>query len=697
MMQASAYGYLEEYYNLVYDSNAATLVSVIAPNITSNINFTMNVGGIISGHVYRSDGITPVVNATVCALTTGAGSNYEYYGDSAKDGSYTITGLYPGNYRVWSSASGYITEYYKEVYYSGAATAVNVTVANDTPDINFTMEKGGVISGHIYQSDGLTPIIGASIYASSIETGDTYSGQGTSASDGSYTITGLRSGNYNFYASAKDYPTEYYNNIYNPKSATPVSVTAPNSTSNINFTMYKGGSISGHVYNADGAFPANQVMLTACLVGAGFSFTANGTSAADGSYTISNLISGSYRVRTYAFGYINEYNKDVYDPVSATLVYVTAPNNTPDINFTLDKGGTISGHVYRSDGITPVTNSRVYAYLAGTDFSYISNGFSTADGSYTITGLVSGNYLVQAYSSGYLTEYYKDAYKYNTATLVNVTAPSNTPDINFTLDLASQPQYTVIASADVGGMISPYGRIPVNRGEDQTFNITPNPSYGIASVLVDSADLGPISSYTFGNVSASHSIQVTFIAVPIPSISGGSGGAPPPPIIKPITTSGFMASADLKVDAHGIVQNATQLQMEDGKVTLDIPKNTSLVDSNGKALDNLSASKLTSIPEPPPPQAAILTAYEFGPDGAQFNPPLTLTLKYDPKSLPANVDQSKVTLAFWDGSKWITVESTLDIATNTLTAQVSHFSMYALLAELAPAKFALSGSKDHRG
>ena len=36
------------------------------------------------------------------------------------------------------------------------------------------------------------------------------------------------------------------------------------------------------------------------------------------------------------------------------------------------------------------------------------------------------------------------------------------------------------------------------------------------------------------------------------------------------------------------------------------------------------------------------------------------------------------------------MDSTLDTSTNTLTAQIRHFSNYALLAELAPARFTLS-------
>ncbi len=159
-----------------------------------------------------------------------------------------------------------------------------------------------------------------------------------------------------------------------------------------------------------------------------------------------------------------------------------------------------------------------------------------------------------------------------------------------------------------------------------------------------------------------------------------------------MTLSGFTSSVDLKIDNYGNVQTAAQLTTDDGNLTLAIPKSAKLIDANAKALETISASKLTSLPEPPP-QAAIVTAYEFGPDGAQFSPSLTLTLKYDPKSLPSSMNGNKISLAFWDSSKWVTVDSTLDVASNNLTAQINHFSEYALLAELSPAKFTLSDLK----
>ena len=74
--------------------------------------------------------------------------------------------------------------------------------------------------------------------------------------------------------------------------------------------------------------------------------------------------------------------------------------------------------------------------------------------------------------------------------------------------------YTITASAGSGGSISPSGGINVNHGAAQTFIITPNTGYRIASVLVDGVSQGTPGSYSFSNVTAAHTIQATFAAIP---------------------------------------------------------------------------------------------------------------------------------------------------------------------------------------
>jgi peptidoglycan hydrolase-like protein with peptidoglycan-binding domain len=89
------------------------------------------------------------------------------------------------------------------------------------------------------------------------------------------------------------------------------------------------------------------------------------------------------------------------------------------------------------------------------------------------------------------------------------------------------PTYTITASAGTGGVISYAGPLSVMGGANQSYTSIPNSGYTIADVLVDGTSVGPVSTYTFSNVSAPHTISVTFtVVVPStpPSTSSGGGG-----------------------------------------------------------------------------------------------------------------------------------------------------------------------------
>jgi hypothetical protein len=75
--------------------------------------------------------------------------------------------------------------------------------------------------------------------------------------------------------------------------------------------------------------------------------------------------------------------------------------------------------------------------------------------------------------------------------------------------------YTITASAGDGGTIDPVGSVVVNEGDSQAFTITPNTGYHIADVLVDSISQGVVSSYTFTNVTANHTISASFATTEI--------------------------------------------------------------------------------------------------------------------------------------------------------------------------------------
>ncbi len=86
------------------------------------------------------------------------------------------------------------------------------------------------------------------------------------------------------------------------------------------------------------------------------------------------------------------------------------------------------------------------------------------------------------------------------------------------------------ATAKAGGTISPQGTGNFATGANQTYTITPAANYQVADVKVDGTSQGAVTSYTFTNITASHTIEATFsllagIALDKPATAQSSLGA----------------------------------------------------------------------------------------------------------------------------------------------------------------------------
>lgn len=108
---------------------------------------------------------------------------------------------------------------------------------------------------------------------------------------------------------------------------------------------------------------------------------------------------------------------------------------------------------------------------------------------------------------------------YNSMHIVNPTG--TTPQIQplskkrweyWPLDDSNANLSTISAMANFNGTIQPSGPIQLTNGSNQTFTITPIAGYKVDDIIVDGVSQGDISSYTFSNVMAPHSIQATFKA-----------------------------------------------------------------------------------------------------------------------------------------------------------------------------------------
>ncbi len=169
---------------------------------------------------------------------------------------------------------------------------------------------------------------------------------------------------------------------------------------------------------------------------------------------------------------------------------------------------------------------------------------------------------------------------------------------------------------------------------------------------------------------------------PSPVIAGGGGGMV---VVKNVQTSG-LTGAQLEVSSTGLAQSTCQLSTEDGKASLKVNARTRLLDAGGSALNSLTVSEVAS-PSAPPDRSALLSSYNFGPDGAIFSPAITLKLRYTAEDLPEGAVEDELYIAYWNGARWLALESQVDTAARTVTAEVTHFTQFALVSRLLTAEF----------
>ena len=164
---------------------------------------------------------------------------------------------------------------------------------------------------------------------------------------------------------------------------------------------------------------------------------------------------------------------------------------------------------------------------------------------------------------------------------------------------------------------------------------------------------------------------------------GGGGGVPPHKDLIPF--------AD-KTDYQGKLTEDFTAETPDGQGQLTINKGTKALTKTGSRLTALIITEMKEPPAPPPNANAIGLAYDFAPDGATFDPPATLTFTYDPDEIPEGVSPENLVIAIWDeaAEEWVNLVSTVDTATNTISASVSHFTVFTVIASTQPADFETS-------
>ena len=143
------------------------------------------------------------------------------------------------------------------------------------------------------------------------------------------------------------------------------------------------------------------------------------------------------------------------------------------------------------------------------------------------------------------------------------------------------------------------------------------------------------------------------------------------------------------VDEEGVFTNEVTIKSGDGKCWITIDEGTTGLTEDGDPLGEIS---IVEIEEPPPlpedfPATIIGLAYDFGPDRATFDSPVTLTFTYDPNDLPEGVDEGDLVIAYYDedAGEWVELDTTVDPVTRTITADIDSFTIFAIMAPVPAA------------
>ncbi len=138
---------------------------------------------------------------------------------------------------------------------------------------------------------------------------------------------------------------------------------------------------------------------------------------------------------------------------------------------------------------------------------------------------------------------------------------------------------------------------------------------------------------------------------------------------------------DMCITAY-FATDSNEFISEDKIISITIPDGDTALDGEGNPLTDVEFVAAESVPDPPEDASIIGLPYQLGPDGTTFDPPVTLTWRYDPADIPDGVDEEELVIAYYDedADEWQDLEFEVDPESDTLSAYIDHFSTFAVIA-----------------
>lgn len=322
----------------------------------------------------------------------------------------------------------------------------------------------------------------------------------------------------------------------------------------------------------------------------------------------------------------------------------------------------------------------------------------SASGSGTVVP-VSGNHTYTVGSTENITATPAPGWRFSgwtgdTAMINDPSAASTNITVNGDYNVTAvftQPVLTMAVSGS--GSVSPAsGNHTYDLGASVNITAIPSSGWQFSGWTGDTAAVGNADSAST-NITLHDDYTVTAVFTPLPappaappSGGGGGGGGGGGTDDKRFTNISGSASMD------GILWEEVLAQSVDIKAELLVGEGTAALNRNGYPLFTITVATVGDPPDANPGTARIGEVYDFSPDGSTFSPAALLTLYYDDDMLPEGVSEANLYISLWNEvtETWDRLECVIDTGANTVSAFISHFSRYTILAGTQPAEFSVS-------
>lgn len=610
-----------------------TSLLVTAGSQLANVDMQLRAGSEVRGTL--RNGVGDPVRGAYVDLLDSAGRALEF-DRSDTNGLYQLRGLPAGVYYLGTDSLGsYVDIWYEQAVMinpklpaTDGADLLTVPDQAVVPGIDFTLDIGATVSGHVISTTG-QDVVKAFVDVYRETNFFDYVLVGT---NGLFEVTGLPDGTYYIRVDTLgSHLDEWHDNavvlnVDDPigDGAFPLVVTNGNSVTGIVFELRRGAEVAGRVTDANGHGIAGLYVDLCDASGASLFYTRSDT---NGSYRLGGFPGGTYYVGVDSDGgYADEWYDDrpvisATNPVAdgASAIALSTDESRGDVDLLLRRGGSVSGTVVTTNDV-PLVDAVVNLYYGARLFD---RGTTDSNGVYGVDALPDGTYYLRADSrSGFLGEWYSDSQVFDEgdpvadgATAVVVSNDASRSGLDF--ELGTGGRIEGVVKTEAGAAIRP-STVDLFDSQGRYYDFASplmNGSYSFDSLppgtwFIGADSFGAYQDEWFDNVA-----RIRFVtpiadgASPLAVAEGGTVSAdfflsllPPDAVVLGLEQNGGESMViEWEADANQAYQVERRLDLRNGEWE-DAPSGAIAIELSLKAA---GAAGLRQYRDPSPPVRAV--------------------------------------------------------------------------------------------